>query len=154
MSLLIMSDGGGEINEVGRVYDEGYNKGVNDAWEAAKALVLDRSRGGISYRAMRDMFVGMNTYQDILEQVPACEVVAKIKACREIKVGDEVYFADENHPRVVTSIFTDNGCNPKAVQITESGKYCVDDVTELKKTGRHFPQIAEVLGQLKGEQND
>ncbi len=66
----------------------------------------------------------------------------------EIMIGDEVYYCDENHTRVVTSIFCENGDNPKAVQFTESGKYVVNYVNELHRTGRHFSQIAEILAQM------
>ena len=68
----------------------------------------------------------------------------------EIRVGDEVYLVDKCHPRVVTCITKKiDGENPAAVQFAESGKWVVDDVTELHKTGRHFNQIEEVLKALK-----
>lgn len=72
----------------------------------------------------------------------------------EINVGDEVYLIDECHPRVVTCITKINGENPAAVQFTKSGKWVVDNVTELHKTGRHFDQIEEVLKALGEGHND
>lgn len=70
----------------------------------------------------------------------------------EIKVGDEVYIIARNHPSVVTCIFSESGLgNPKAVHITETGKYAVTPLSQLQKTGRHFDCIVEVLKQLKGE---
>lgn len=72
----------------------------------------------------------------------------------EIKVGDEVYLVDNNHPRVVTCIFTENGGYTEAVQITESGRWIVDEIRNLHKTGRHFPEIAEVLAKMKEEETE
>lgn len=69
----------------------------------------------------------------------------------EIKVGDEVYLSDEHYPRVVTCVTKTNGENPVAIQLTKSGKWVTDNITELHKTGRHFDQIEEVLKALKEE---
>lgn len=69
----------------------------------------------------------------------------------EIKVGDEVYHLDRTNPRVVTSVQeAENGYI--AVQMTQNGKWTTNMTHSLKKTGRHFSQINEVLKQIRGEE--
>lgn len=128
-----------------------YDAGLNEAWDCFRKFHW------MSVNEVCEAFGEWIDLSDFVKLTPS-EAITKVKAWEEkkkqddeIKVGDEVYFADKNHPRVVTSICTENGCNPKAVQITESGRYCVDDVTELKKTGRHFPEIAELLAKMQEE---
>lgn len=65
----------------------------------------------------------------------------------EIKVGDEVYDKYNPYPRVVTSINKQD----MADLIDARGNAYSDSVFCLKKTGRHFPQIAEVLEQMRKE---
>lgn len=62
----------------------------------------------------------------------------------EVKVGDEVYYLDENYKSVVTSVSEDT-----AVMITQNGKWAVNYVKKLHRTGRHFDTIEEVLKQLQ-----
>ena len=136
-------------------YKEGYQDGLNDAWECARKLML---RSGRSYADIYKIF-GNGSEHFVLRTFSPSEAIAKInayeearkKAEAEIKVGDEVYFCDKNHTRVVFSIFYENAKEPRALQFTESGKYVVDNISDLHKTGRHFPQIEEVLKQMKGE---
>lgn len=129
-----------------------YQQGLEDAWEAAKKI----KRMDIAERDAIFAEIGKSTYS-IIMSMPASEVIAKIKEYEdkqkqdtEMKVGDEVYLLDENHPRVVTNVFDDGG-RTRAVQISENGKWVVDDVKELHRTGKHFDQIAEVLKEMRGE---
>ena len=69
------------------------------------------------------------------------------KQTDEIKVGDEVYDKYNPYPRVVTSINKQD----MADLIDARGNAHSDSVFCLKKTGRHFPQIAEVLEQMRKE---
>lgn len=71
----------------------------------------------------------------------------------EIKVGDEVYLLDPEDTRIVTGVFDGEGTGPRAVQITSRGKWTTDYLSDLHKTGRHFPQMEDILHQLKGVQN-
>lgn len=50
----------------------------------------------------------------------------------------------------VTSIYNE-GDEVNAIQITGNGKLAVNNVKELHRTGRTFPQIAEVLTAMRGE---
>lgn len=135
--------------------DGAYEKGLNDAWECARKIMLSDEDGGIAHIDIQKIFGG-SYYQAMMNYSPS-EAIAKIKeyeekqkqVADEIKVGDEVYIIMENYPSVVTCIFSESGLdNPKAVHITKSGKYAVTPLSQLHKTGKHFDQIAEVLKQL------
>ena len=130
--------------------EEAYQKGLDDAWECARKIMRMGS-------TKQEEIFCVHGDLEILEKLLPSEAISKIKAYEErkkaeqedFKVGDEVYLIDSNHPRVVTCIFTENGCYTKAVQVTESGKWVVDEIRNLHKTGRTFPQIAEVLKRLQ-----
>lgn len=71
----------------------------------------------------------------------------------EITVGDEIYSLDKNYRSVVTAIF--NTCRgATAVYFTQNGKLAGDLLENLHKTGRHFPQIKEVLKQMQEGKNE
>lgn len=134
-----------------------YEKSLNDAWDCAKKIVCDKSQNGYSLYTLKEIF-GTTSISDIFSNFSPSEAITRIKeyeekqkqADNEIKVGDEVYIVMENYPSVVTCIFSENGLDsPKAVHITQSGRYTVTPLSQLHKTGRHFDQIAEVLEQLK-----
>ena len=125
---------------------EAYQRGLNDAWEAAKKIV------SIPTAELHTMLDKAVYYDTVFRDCTASECIEKIrayeekkKAEQEIKVGDEVYFCDKQNLRVVTAI-----CENTAVQFTSCGKWCVNDISELHKTGRHFPEIAEIMKKMKG----
>lgn len=62
----------------------------------------------------------------------------------EIRIGDEVR---ANGEKFVVTAITDNRC----CGFTENGLLCAEmDKARLKKTGRHFSQIEEVMKKLGG----
>lgn len=65
-----------------------------------------------------------------------------------ILVGDEVYFLDSNYHGVVTAVWEAGGV-VKTERLTQSGKLACDDAKDLHRTGRRFPEIAEVLKQMQ-----
>lgn len=121
-------------------------KGRNEAWEAARKIMQ------MNIVEKHAIFgeIGRMTYSVILE-LSASEAIEKIKSYEEqkkedseIRVGDEVYFLDPTATRVVTCIYKFNEVT-KAVQITSNGKWVLDDICDLHKTGRHFDEIENVL---------
>lgn len=62
-------------------------------------------------------------------------------------VGDEVYLLDKNYRGVVTAVW--EHCGVKVETLTQSGKLSCDDAKDLHRTGRRFPEIAEVLKQMQ-----
>ena len=68
----------------------------------------------------------------------------------EFEVGDEVYQLNESYRYVISAFFDDDG---RAVLISKNGKWGTSPLTILKKTGRHFDQMNEILEKL-GEDTD
>lgn len=127
-----------------------YEDGLNEAWEAARKIACLSSDDGYTMEDLIKIF-GLDCVSTIFKKQSANEAVTKIKEYENrIEVGDEVYCLDINYPRVVTCIFEVRETGDiKAVSFASSGKVCVDYVSDLKKTGRHFTQIEEVLKQMK-----
>lgn len=70
-----------------------------------------------------------------------------------ILVGDEVYLLDANYHGVVTAVWEDFGV-VKTERLTQSGKLACDDAKDLHRTGRRFPEIANVLKQMQEGGNE
>lgn len=124
-----------------------YNKGFADAWEALKKLICEYSTV-----KTREILCNeeINRISDIFDNYTAAEATAKIEAYEkkqnEIKVGDEVvmYFMS-NDTGVVTRI------HPKGQVciMWKDGSLGRYDILNCKKTGRHFPQVEELLKAMK-----
>lgn len=135
-----------------------YEKGLNDAWEAARKIVLpsDCYANGL-YGNMKEIF-GLNDYlaRGVFTDFSALEAIAKIKEYEEkqeeqvkeeekFKIGDEV-ISDERR-FVVLGI--DKGgwynlwCLDNGLTYDSIFSKC------LTKTGRSFPQLAELFKQMK-----
>jgi len=136
-------------------FKHGINKGLDDAWELLRKLRHPSYEDTYSDDEKRDIF-GYVSADSILTNLSASEAIAKIKefeekqklkADDEIKVGDEV-MVDERH-FVVIGI--ENG-EWRHLWCMDNGlTYSSISTHDMKKTGKHFDQIAEVLEQLKGE---
>lgn len=134
--------------------NEAYQRGLADAWGAAKKIVLDT----IPPDALIKMF-GNDPYSligRIFEVYSASEVTARIKAWekeqKEIKVGDEVklkcgvspaiYMQGTNGSDEIYLLFNDGSCG-------------IHGRNEIEcKTGRSFPEIVSVLQKMRGDQDD
>lgn len=120
----------------------GFRKGLEEAWECAKSL-------NYKYHSfeLRQIF----DYDDadvVLAHFTAYEAIEKIREYesklnepdKEIRVGDEIVY--ETGAKSVVSRIRDDFC------------YCIDGVgypkERCEKTGRHFPQIEEVIKQMEG----
>lgn len=154
---LIKAD---KLHKANDAVEEAYNNGLQDAWECAKKIACSNENGGYFFEELHNIFdKRCVSLHKISENYSVQEVVSRIKDYEkkkidDIKVGDEVYYTDENHPRVVTAIYRENesfGGDLKAVQITESGKYVVDNAVDLHRNGKHHVGITEILNSLKGE---
>ena len=74
-----------------------YQRGLNDAWEAARKIVLSPDEGGTSLTDIYVMFGNNGSMQRVFRSYLASEAIEKLKACEkkrkadnEIKVGDVV----------------------------------------------------------------
>ena len=73
--------------------DEAYQRGLNDAWDAARKIVLSREDGGLFAYEERKAVFGCGNYM-ALKKFLAQEAIDKIRQYEQkqekIKVGDEV----------------------------------------------------------------
>lgn len=125
-----------------------YDDGLDDAWECAKKLMLSMADGGLNRDELQDIF-GNTDYYNLLKTLTASEAMAKIKEYNEgIKVGDEVIDNNTNYFGVVTRV------KDLMVYVTyRDGSSGIHYMSEFTKTGRHFPQIEEVLNQMQEAQD-
>jgi hypothetical protein len=123
-----------------------YEDGLNEAWEVAREIVCS---DGYNWSELEDIFERRST-SDILKTNTISEAINKIKKyeSKAFKVGDEV--VDKyGWKRVVTKTH-----NSGEITIMDCNghfnEYCKKAViSDFKKTGRHFPQIEEVLKQMQ-----
>ena len=131
-----------------------YEQGLADAWEAARKIALREQDGGLSIEATKKNY-GLPFFERILKNFDAAEAIAKIKAYEDeqqkIKVGDEVIEIDEEDdiPGIVTGIFPLLDNANLCYILWGDGSTDSMKNTELKKTGRHFPQVEKLLKAMK-----
>lgn len=138
-------------------YRQGYDEGLNDAWECFKKLVYPVKDGGFSTERLCEIF-GTSLPSHIIRDFSPSEAVQEIKgyeekqkqADAEISVGDEVYIINENDKSVVTNIFNASH-GPVAMLLSGDAKWIDVGLQYLNKTGKHYPQIAEVMKELRGD---
>lgn len=131
------------------IYESGkramYQKGLKDAWEAARTLWNTPNR--------KEIF-GHTTFNTVLTTLTAQETIEKIQAYeqekeKEIQVGDEI----EAVSGKAVVVYVDDVDEHKVRYVYSNGVYAFDYIDKVTKTGRHFPEIAEVLQKMK-ENND
>lgn len=126
-----------------KTYEDGLNEAWKYAWKLFKAEKCDKE--------MNEIF-GDDFYyggaMKILAKYSVSEVIEKLKEYEEIKVGDEV--ENKEWKGTITWISPDGEF---LVVMLEDGTAIRWKKKDFKKTGRHFPQIEEVLKQMKEEEN-
>ena len=123
-----------------------YEDGLNDAWEAARNVVDCKVPFDFWELSSGQSMLGvfrLYSAKGAIEKIREYEEEQKKAA--EIKIGDEVT--------------DDEGWNGVVTFISPEGKYLVVTLQDgnalrwkkesFKKTGRHFPQIEEVLKRLQ-----
>ena len=156
--------------DVEAIRDEAYDKGLNDgwtnvhneceaayqnglynAWDVARKIVLSEADGGIQWK-LKEQWFGKFTIYDIFKDVPAMDVIEKIRQYgreqeEQIHVGDEVVFY--NGEKCVVTVVGDG----QVAEVMDKGGFSmrIDDGlrNSMKKTGRHFSEIAEVLKKMQ-----
>ena len=135
--------------------DTAYQRGLDDAWEAAKKIFGYEKDGGIPIDEIGKVFGYAEDATfctaDIIRHNTASEAIAKLKAYEEqkadeLKVGDEVDWSGDRF--IVTRIYqplVDKRCNG----IAKDGSVYMDVVCDrLTKTGRHF-DIDKILEEMR-----
>jgi hypothetical protein len=132
--------------------DTAYKKGLEDAWEAARRIVVDTDHGGLALGTLSEIF-GTQSYSYIMRENTAQQAIDKIKAYEDgkhsdrIEVGDEVRTRDgaPNHTFLVTKV-TDS--HVYGISYDGSWNYWTKD--EVTKTGKHY-DIASILEAMRND---
>lgn len=138
------------INEhYGELQDTAYQKGLNDAWEAARKIVCDEE---LDWNTLLHIFNRSN-FEGIFGDFSPSEAIDKLKSYKEkqkaddkIEVGDEVKHKSD---RVAWTAIVTRICCGTLTLMEHSGasadNYPIEDFV---KTGRHF-DIAKILEAMK-----
>ena len=128
-----------------------YQQGLDDAWNAARKICNEPEDGGLPASTVVELF-GRN---GSILGCSAQNAINKLKAYEEQQKSDEIKVGNEveaySGRAIVFGTFIDTKGN-KFCQYwyPSEGRFDKDKTEHLKKTGRHFPQIAELLEQMKG----
>ena len=151
-------------SELGEAYQKGYEvgsheataieyqQGLDDAWEAARTIVRNTSLNDWKSVGV-DIGEWDGDESEALNRYSVSEVIEILKKMGkpnpdEIKVGDEVEAYSGR--AIVFGTFTDTKGNKFCRYWYPSDDSFNKDKTEnLKRTGRNFPQVAELLEAMK-----
>lgn len=137
-------------------YNEGFQCGLDLAWDAARKVLFNPDDGGMSAFDVNEVF-GESSWT-VMKDFSASEVVAKIKEYKEkqeeIKVWDEVK-AFEKKPFIVTGF--GYGDDEEDVYcygfVTENGISTSAKKNSCVRTGRRLHDIDAVLEKMRNEPN-
>ena len=125
-------------------YGEGYQKGLDDAWEMMRGICLPPYEGGMEIDDIIECF-GKLLLKDILRRNSASEAKAKYDAWKakkeqedEIRVGDVVTSPSGREYIVLHIIYNDDGINTFVVIDASYGLVLHFDDRYLTKTGKHY----------------
>lgn len=124
--------------------DEAYQKGLSDAWEAARWL--EKSNVGVNFEIFGSHFTSK-----IVQKISASEAIEKIRQYEQeqenFKVGYEV-INDED----VRGAIVDMDDYLLHV-LDENGVVQAWPREDAVKTGRYFPEIAEVIKKMREKES-
>lgn len=142
-----------DLREVGERH---YQKGLEDIWRVARKIILPSKRGGFTIDEFAGCFGSDVSKYDVVEHYSASEAIEKIRQYEqeqeEIHLGDEVTFLPNNAKGIVTECHVPDISDifdKYAVWCGGTMEYVLKQ--HLTKTGRTFPEIAEILQKMKEE---
>ena len=129
-----------------RFYTEHDRKAIEDeVWEFARGLL---NYTDDDWEVITNMLL-----LDIPYQEAKAKYEAWLKQKDEIHVGDEVIPTDTQYdPMIVTRIWMDDHSRDCLDTLGLDGCICSFLTSNVKKTGRHFPEVAELLEKMRGEE--
>ena len=133
-------------------YCNEYQRGLNDAWAAARKIVCDDE---LDWNTLLHIFNRSN-FEGIFGDFSPSEAIAKLKSYKEkqkaddkIEVGDEVNWLGDCF--IVTRIFQPRNMKEQCDGIDDDGCVYHDVlIKDLEKTGRHF-DIASILEDMRND---
>ncbi|MDT3387628.1 MAG: hypothetical protein LIR46_07720 [Bacteroidota bacterium] len=126
-----------------------YEDGINEAWNATKKIFSPVDNGGLSTKEIYQIFNETRALYHIFEDYTGQEAITKIEEYdkNNIKVGDEIKYLDsrgvvieEYGEEEVVVLWSDGGIGTGVMK------------QHVTKTGRHFPQIEEILKKMQEEE--
>lgn len=124
-------------------YDEGYQKGLEDAWEMIRKIYLSPDEGGMEINEIFE-YLGKGL-GDILRNNSASEAKAKYDAWKakkeqedEIRVGDVVTSPSAREYIVLHISYDDDGIKTFTVLEVSTGFVLHFKECFLEKTGKHY----------------
>lgn len=141
------------INEhFGDLQDTAYQRGLKDAWEAARRISVIELNGGLNGKELMKIYGTMEIHK-IYDDNTASEAVEKLKAYEEkqktddkIEVGDTVNLKDGSRDN--DGIVTKSWDNDRHFIMWADGSGGVWDKEYIVKTGRHF-DIDKILEEMR-----
>lgn len=125
-------------------HENAYQRGLNDAWEAARKI----AHLALWYDYRTETGKLNVCARDVLDYFSASEAIEKIRQYEreqeEIKVGNEVN--GKGGRGTITKISDDGDHFNVMWENGSTGYYMIGD---FKKTGRNFPEIIEVLRKMQ-----
>ena len=133
----------------GELQDEAYQRGLEDAWEAARKII--RMPDGDILDLFPDCYASVCTAVQAILKYDASEAIAKLKAYDDnhsdrIEVGDEVIWSDGT-TIIVTMTYVDGGfewCDG----VNQNGRAYHVLLGKVRKTGKHY-DIASILEAMR-----
>jgi len=140
-------------NEPGKNQQEAYQRGLADAWEAARKII--RMPEVDLLNLFTECYSAVCTSLQVFLKYDASECIEKIRQYEQekeeqIQVGDEVRNIEKGWIAVVSNIDGECMTLMDATGALGDGYH----VNRFTKTGRHFPEIAAVLEKMRGEQDE
>ena len=135
--------------DIDKQVDEAYQRGLNDAWEAAKKISL------MSPDEIENVFPGAAKYNRYNLGYSGVEAIEKLKAYEEqkaadeIKVGDEVISLDRKGKAIegVLPWFVTHKTEYSYQGFDAEGIFHNNSKESVRKTGRHF-DIDKILKEM------
>ena len=124
-----------------------YQQGLDDAWGTIIKIAL------IPYAERSEIFDGQQDILSIMQKFSPSEVTTKLREyeqqkANEIKVGDEVTAVSGNAV-VVRKYAGKDGVERCEYWYYENARIDHDKTSNLRKTGRYFPQMVELIKVMK-----
>ena len=142
-----------ERDDVQKQVDEAYQKGLDDAWDAARKIFGSNVDGGYCMEQIREILGKRSLFctTDVIRQCTINEVIEKLKAYEEkqkaadeIKVGDEVRWGED---LLVVTRFYENGGFNWCDGISKDGRAFHVLAENVSKTNRRF-YIESILREM------
>lgn len=125
-------------------YIDGLRKGQEEVWEFLKTLYVLSDEE--MYEFLPDGCAFEMTYSEVKAKYESWK-----RKREEIHVGDEVVPLDTQYDTMVVTKLWVSECHDEWVDtIASDGKFFSFLKTSIKKTGRHFDDVEELLKKMKG----